>query len=263
MAILFCAWLIAVDPYSWSQWGIPYGELRPSAVPNVAWQGPIAALLVGCLGLGLALLPLQRRKAFHVLVVESAAYLVVNLVLLARDGSGRIADASYGHVGVGLDPFVGLAVRLYLLRQLSGPVIDPVERGRLWAWSEAPLALVVMCAAMILLDPYSWGHAGYGWSRASARPDTSWQGLFAVCLVASLALGALVYARTRRLAFTIFLVECAAYFLVNIALVARDGSGRFSSASFLHVGGGLFVFLGLGLRLMLLQQARRREAGTP
>lgn len=123
--IIVALFALVLDKYNSGIWVGPPERLT--------WE-PAAALL-SCVGLLLVLVSACKSEvlSLRIALLEVSFFLVVNLVLLSRDGAGRLSDAGYVHSFSGLASLsLGVAARAFLLmglmvRRASG-VTDPRTR---------------------------------------------------------------------------------------------------------------------------------------
>lgn len=122
LAVLVAIAFVAIDRYSY---GFGGGE---SIGRNYVWQIPVASVLV--ILLAAAWLADVRADGASsagrsLLRLEFAGFVAYNLLLLVRDGLGRLLW-NFEHAPIGLALIIaGLAARLFALRGKASGAIDP------------------------------------------------------------------------------------------------------------------------------------------
>lgn len=131
--------------------------------------------------------------------------------------------------------------------------MEGVPAGKGSAPSPRDWQPIAACAAMIiliLLDRYSYGHAG-GLQVFGAHP---FQAVAAAAMVLLLlAAGGIIAFRRFQLARPVLVTEAAAFVLLNLFYVLRDGAWRFFEGYEHRPTGLVLVLGGLGLRVLLLR----------
>ena len=86
---------LALDAYSWGGYGVAVGTLGPTVEPATAWQ-PVAAVAIALVLIVTAAAVRARvRLAFGFGVGAASTFMLMNFILLVRDGSGRLVSHSY------------------------------------------------------------------------------------------------------------------------------------------------------------------------
>ncbi len=121
LAVLSAIACLAIDRYSFGFGG------DESIGRNYAWQIPVASVL-GILLVATLLVGLRAAGRFaagrFLLRLEFAGFTVYNILLLVRDGLGRLLW-NFEHAPIGLALVVlGLTARLYALRAMASRAID-------------------------------------------------------------------------------------------------------------------------------------------
>jgi hypothetical protein len=125
LAVGLISVLLWADPYSRGRIGADYAIFTPDfkEVPLHPWQIGASVILTLLLVAGLtATLRRARRFGAFAFATEAAAFVVLNLIYVARDGVlTRATLGDEGAMGPGLLTLLGLAVRVAVLIALSQP----------------------------------------------------------------------------------------------------------------------------------------------
>ena len=106
---------LALDRYSWGEYGVAVGSLGPAVEPVTAWQ-PIAAIVVALAVIASAAAVRARvRLAFGFGVGAALTFMLTNSILLARDGGGRFVSHDYVVLAPGRFVLLGAAAISVLL----------------------------------------------------------------------------------------------------------------------------------------------------
>ncbi len=93
-AVIACLSL-ALDRYSWGEYGVAIGSLGPAVEPITAWQPIASTVVVLALIASATMVRVRLPLAFGLGVGAALIYLATNVILFARDGSGRLVSHDY------------------------------------------------------------------------------------------------------------------------------------------------------------------------
>ena len=113
-AVIACLSL-ALDRYSWGEYGVAVGTLGPTVEPVTAWQ-PIAAIVVAlAVTASAAAVKARVRLALGLGVCGALVFMLANSILLIRDGGGRLVSYEYVVLAPGRFLILGAAAISALL----------------------------------------------------------------------------------------------------------------------------------------------------